>query len=420
MRRRFRLIAPLPAALLALWAIQPVTGSASADRSASAVYVAPSGVAGAPDRSCASAAFSSIAAAVAAVPAHHTVMVCAGTYQEDVLVEKPLNLIGEDATIDATGLENGIQVVRSGVLVRGFTIENANGEGILVGIDSFADIGLLPPSGPVISNVTIAENQVLYNDQGFTGTESGNCKYPGDCGGGIHLNATANSMLRGNVVEHNVDGLLLTDDYGPNHGNKVLNNVVDYNASECGITLPSHSGDAVTYDPATFAVTGLNRSLGGVYDNLVRGNIADFNGTNQAPPEFGGGGSGAGIGLFGAGPGSAVYDNVVVGNEAHGNGLAGITIHAHHPGGEYMNGNVLTGNDLGTNNVMGDPFDGPPVMNLFNTAGINIFSVPAISMTVSNNRIHDNVDGIWMSTVVTAAGLPSNRFSNVADPLVTG
>ena len=52
------------------------------------------------------------------------------------------------------------------------------------------------------------------------------------------------------------------------------------------------------------------------------------------PLRFGGGGSGSGIGLFGSGPGSAVYNNVIEDNEASGNGLAGILIHAHHPGGE--------------------------------------------------------------------------------------
>ena len=97
-----------------------------------------------------------------------------------------------------------------------------------------------------------------------------------------------------------------------------------------------------------------------MYGNIVRDNIADDNGTNPAPPQFGGGGSGSGIGLFGSGPGSAVYNNVVEDNEASGNGLAGITIHAHHPGGEYLDGNSFVHNDLGTNNTGGDGFDGPP------------------------------------------------------------
>ena len=70
----------------------------------------------------------------------------------------------------------------------------------------------------------------------------------------------------------------------------------------------------------------MNPTVGGVYGNVVRDNIADGNGTNKAPPQFGGGGSGSGIGLFGSGPGSAVYNNLIVDNEASGNGLAGLAI----------------------------------------------------------------------------------------------
>lgn len=419
MGRSLRFIAVPGAIVPALLALAPGVGSAASDQGAGAVYVAPSAASDNADRSCESAAYSSINAAVAAAPEHHTVVVCPGTYHEDVLIQKSVNVVGDGATIDAGGLENGFQVVRSHVLISGFTIEHANGEGVLVGIDSFADAHLLPASGPVISNVTIENNRVLNDNRGFTGTENSNCKYPGDCGGGIHLNVTTASIIRGNEVEHNADGVLLTDDYGPNSDNLVEGNVVSYNAHECGITLPSHSSTAVSFDPTTFAVTGRNPSQGGVYGNVVRGNIADYNGTDKAPPQFGGGGSGAGIGLFGSGPGSAVYDNVVVHNEAHGNGLSGITIHAHHPGGEDMNGNVLTGNDLGTNNVLGDGFDGPPAMD-FRTTGIAIFSVPPAAMTVSDNTIRDDYYGIWVSRTVRVDGLPSNKYSGVSVPVFQG
>lgn len=369
--------------------------------------------------SCNTGAFSSLNDAVAAAPSGGTVIVCPGTYAGNVLVDKPLTLIGNGATIDASGQENGVWVVSPGVRVTGFTIENANGEGVLVGIDSFDDVGMLPPTGPVITGVRIDHNQVINNNKGFNGSEQSDCKYPGDCGGGIHFNVTSHSEISNNTVTGNADGVLLTDDYGPNSYNLVANNVVSDNAHECGITLPSHSSDAVTFDPTTFAVTGLNPSAGGVYGNTVVGNIADSNGTDKAPPQFGGGGSGAGIGLFGSGPGSAVYDNTVVNNEASSNGLAGITVHAHHPGGEYMDGNAFVNNTLGTNNTLGDGFDGPPTMDL-DTTGIAIFSVPAAHMTIAANRISDNTDGIWISQTVTANGLKSNKYTDVTTPVVTG
>jgi nitrous oxidase accessory protein NosD len=381
-----------------------------------APVVMPSHAGGQP---CANAPFHTISAAVAAASDGGVVQVCPGTYHEDVLIAKSLTLSGHNATIDATGLENAIHVVRSNVNVSGFTLENANGEGLLAGIDTFSDIGLLPSDSPVLSHISIDEVQALHNDQGFNGTEQGNCLYPGDCGGGVHLNVVSWSKVTNSVVNHNADGILLTDDYGPNSHNLIDGNVVRYNRTECGIVLPSHSSNAVTFDPQTFEVTGRNPDQGGVFDNVVTNNVADYNGTAQAPPQFGGGGSGAGIGVFGSGPGSGAYDNLIQNNEMTGNGLAGFTIHAHHPGGEDVNGNNVIGNVFGTNNVGGDGFDGPPVMD-FETTGIAVFSVPPVSMTITGNSISNNAIGIWLSTTVSASGLNGNTFTNVGTNVVTG
>jgi nitrous oxidase accessory protein NosD len=370
-------------------------------------------------RPCETAPFHTISAAVAAASDGGVVQVCPGTYREDVLITKSLTLSGHNATIDATGLENAIHIVHSRVHVSGFTVKNANGEGVLAGIDKFADIGLLPPDSPVLSHISIDEVRALHNDQGFNGTEQGNCDYPGDCGGGVHLNVVSWSTVTNSVVNYNADGILLTDDYGPNSHNLIGGNVVDYNRTECGIVLPSHSTNAVSFDPNTFAVTGRNPSQGGVYDNVVINNVADYNGTAQAPPQFGGGGSGSGIGIFGSGPGSGAYDNLVGFNEMTGNGLAGFTIHAHHPGGEDVNGNNVIGNVFGTNNTGGDGFDGPPVMN-FETTGIAVFSVPPVTMTITGNSISNNAIGIWLSTTVAASGLNANTFTNVGTNVVTG
>ena len=382
--------------------------------------MSPQGSSSSSGGSCDNANFSSINAAVTAAPVGGTVVVCSGTYKEDVLVNKSLKLQGRGATIDATGLENGIQVVASQVDIDGFTTENANGEGVLVGVDVLTDAALLPASGPVLSDVTVRDVEAINNDKGFVpGSEVGNCKYPGDCGGGIHFNGTTHSVVQDSTVTGNADGVLLTDDYAPSSYNLVEHNVVNDNLSECGIVLPSHSTTAVTYD-STFKVTAVNPTLGGVYGNVVRDNIADGNGTDKAPIQFGGGGSGSGIGLFGSGPGSAVYNNVIVDNEASGNGLAGLAMHAHLPGGEDIDGNVIVHNDFGTNNTGGDGFDGPPGPTDFLTTGIAIYSAAPAHLTVSHNEIHDNAIGIWLSTTVTADGLDHNHFDNVTTPIVTG
>lgn len=96
------------------------------------LYVSPSGSSGNPDTSCSTAAYKTISSAVAAASPGGTVIVCKGTYAESVTVGKPLTLLGKTATVDATGKPFGIGVVVSAVTVSGFTVQNAQGEGIAV------------------------------------------------------------------------------------------------------------------------------------------------------------------------------------------------------------------------------------------------------------------------------------------------
>lgn len=383
-------------------------------------YVSPSGAAGNAGTGCASATFTSISAAVAAAPSGGKVVACPGTYHEDVLVQKPLELYGYGATINAQGLENAMQIVASHVKVRGFRLTEANGEGLLVGIDSAADFGLLPSSGPVLTNENIEHVRAIDDDEGANGTEHGNCKYPGDCGGGIHLNVVENSVVGESVANHNADGILLTDDYGPNAHNLIEDNVVNYNKTECGIVLPSHSSNAVSFvvnQDGSMTVTGRNPDQGGVFDNVVRGNVAIGNGTAPPPPQFGGvGGSGSGIGIFGSGPGSGAYDNLVKDNYLAGNGLAGVTLHAHHPGGEDINGNAIIDNRFGTNNLGGDAFDGG--VGNFQTTAIAVYSVPSVDMTVRDNIIRHNQIGIWLTDTVHAPGLDDNTYRDTPTHVV--
>jgi nitrous oxidase accessory protein NosD len=419
MHAKRRILACAVAVTAGAWVVGATAAPAVADESHHAVFVAKKASMRHDGDSCADARYNTIAGGVAAATAGSTVVVCPGTYTEDVIVGKQLTLSGEHATIDATGLENGIQVVASGVTVRGFTVRNANGEGVLVGIDAFADAGLLPPS-VVVSHVLIDDVSAISNDKGFNGTESGNCKYPGDCGGGIHLNVTSWSTVRNSRAVGGADGILLTDDYGPNSHNTIAHNVVTDNTTECGIVLAGHSQGAVSYDPNTFAVTGRNPTVGGVFDNVIVGNVSLRNGTAKAPPQFGGGGSGSGIGIFGSAPGAGAYDNVVQDNYAAGNGLAGFTIHAHLPGGEDVNGNQVVNNVFGQNNTGGDGYDGPPGPTDFATTGIAVYSIPSVTMTITHNVVFNNAIGIWLSNTVNAQGLNHNVFIKVQQGVVRG
>ncbi len=88
--------------------------------------------------------------------------------------------------------------------------------------------------------------------------------------------------------------------------------------------------------------------VAGVYRNLIRDNVVTSNGVK--------GEGGAGVLFANAAPGTASYDSVVAGNYIAGNGLSGVTMHAHGPAAaEDLDGNVIVGNVIGRNNLKGDP-----------------------------------------------------------------
>jgi hypothetical protein len=304
-----------------------------------------------------------------------TIEVAPGTYMEMVKIETPLSLVGAGSghsIINARGLSNGIYIDGidapkprlSDVSVTGFTVENAQFEGVYITNASL---------------ITVAENEVINNDQGFV---SGNC--PGlppsdtdegdDCGEGIHLSGVDHSIVRDNVSANNAGGILLSDDTGAAHDNLIRGNSVRNNVLECGITLASHPPD-----PLTGSTTPL-----GVFHNVIAENESLRNGTAAA--------GGAGIGIFASIPGAQTYGNVVINNRVRGNGQPGVAMHSHTPG-QILNDNMIVGNQISGNGAdTGDSATPGP-------AGINVFGVSTVTGTViSGNSIHGEADDIVTHT----------------------
>jgi hypothetical protein len=294
-------------------------------------------------------------------------------------------------------------MVSSKINFTGFTVQNAQGEGIIA-----AGLG-----GPV-SGIVISGNSVVHNDLGggvppmsdyFECAAQG--PVPGDCGEGVHFTgAVAYSTIRDNYIANNSGGVLLTDDVGPTHDNVVQHNVVTDNVADCGITVPGHNGNALNSAGAR------QPSVAGVYRNAILDNVVTGNGVK---------GEGAGVLFANAGPGTGSYDNLVKGNYIAGNGLAGVTMHAHTlpPGGhEDLNGNVIVDNSVGKNNLDGDTLDGPPGPAVHVTTGVLVFSGGAsVKVKIAFNRISNNSIGIWLSKPVKAKGLGTNKFRHVTTPI---
>ncbi|MBV9379713.1 MAG: right-handed parallel beta-helix repeat-containing protein, partial [Streptosporangiaceae bacterium] len=329
--RLVRLAGAVAAPLLVTGAVIAQAGVASANvgwhGDHDVLYVSKSASPSNDDRGCDSAAFSTIQSAVSAAPARGTVVVCGGTYHEQVVISKRLSLEGKrGATIDETGVTPAFQVtlpglgtqtifaaviiVSSHVELEGFRVTNAQGEGVLAA-------GL----GGGLRDIEIEHNAVVHNDLGggvppaspyFECAAAG--QIPGDCGEGVHFVAVADSRVQGNFIARNSGGVLLTDETGPTHDNVIEGNVVTDNASDCGVTVPGHNPNALS------AAGQRQPSVAGVYDNLIKENVITHNGFR---------GEGAGVLFANAGPGTASYDNRVEGNFIAGNELSGVTMHAH-------------------------------------------------------------------------------------------
>ena len=331
------------------------------------------------------AGYATIGAAVAAAPPGSRIIVGPGTYKEDVTVTKPLTIVGHDATVDATNLNNGftLPTPAAGTRIEGFTIENAQGEGILA---------------VSTTNVHITCNTIENNDKRLPPAVSAYAQClpsaggPGDCGEGVHLMSTTNSWIVGNTIQGNSGGVLMTDELGPTDGNVVAHNLVLNNTADCGITLAGHN-------PAAAPGGIPNPAAGGVYNNLIADNVANGNGVA---------GQGAGV-LLAAGlktGGGAVYDNTVSGNSLSGNGLAGVTVHNHVPG-QDLNGNRIVFNRIGTNNVDGDPDF--PVADP-STTGVFVGTADALTITIKHNVISSNTDGIFLTGPVSTGQIDHNLF----------
>jgi hypothetical protein len=333
--------------------------------------------------------YSTIQAAVNHAAANDVINVAGGTYEEDVVIGIPLALIsaGDDkSVIDATGLPNGIFVDGldhpglHSVTIAGFKVQNALYEAVLV--VSAAD-------------VTIRDSSFLNNDKfgpvfnpaaaNCVGQPAFETDESGDCGGAVHLIGTVNSIVSGNLMTGNADGILISDETAESRGNLVVHNTVKNNPLDCGIVLASHAPVGST---GPFFATHY-----GVDNNTVAENLSADNGVQVG---------GAGVGLFsdGNGPGR-VSGNVIIHNTLTGNGIGGVSLHTHvgpafSAPADDMSGNMIIGNAISKN--LADSADTATPGRV----GININSggggSPVVGTVITQNEIWDEDVDIAINT----------------------
>ena len=338
-------------------------------------FVSPHGKPGHGDFSCATAAFSSIQAAVNATAPRGQVIICRGSYRQDVTVTKRLTLIGyRGAEIDAKGRPYGVGLAHSYSAVVGLTVKNATvntkagwpGDGILTA-------GFVAGK-PVASNHDVIRHDITLLNQGA----------------GIDLNSTSWSVAASNTSIRNGVGINLSNDLGkPDAHNIVRYNNASYNPGGCGVALADHTG-------------------AGVFRNLITRNVLDGNGLGT--PSRPNASAGSGVILAAAGTKGGVWDNVISENRMSGNGHGGVAMHVHMKGPKFY-GNRVVRNSIGRNNLRTDYADRA-------TTGIYLGSAGLSSITVKYNLITNNRIGIFAAGRVVVRDWRLNAFRHVRRHLV--
>lgn len=148
----------------------------------------------------------SIQAALDRAEAGDTLFVEKGTYQENVIIEKKVSLISNDAIIQGSGKGNVVTITASGVMVDGFTIKGSGRRPNDAGV-------LIQGSHNVVKNNTLNDVHVgIYVDKGGHNVLQRNritsySVHFSQRGNGIHLYKTNRNEILENTISRVQDGI---------------------------------------------------------------------------------------------------------------------------------------------------------------------------------------------------------------------
>ena len=207
----------------------------------------------------------------------HTIEVSAGTYSENVFVNKQLTLVGEDrntTTIDGGGVGDVVHVFVDGVIISGFTITNSGNPGDSgIYVNQASNCQFLYNNlwdnyyGILIeycSNNTVSYSNFISNEHGlkFVGTVMGGIpKFNTishnifeNIGYGLWLSPSQNSTIINNTCTGNNVGVLFQA--GSNY-NTFSNNIISSN-SQNGIYLGGDANNTFTNNNISYNNIGVN------------------------------------------------------------------------------------------------------------------------------------------------------------------
>ena len=184
--------------------------------------------------------YTSIQDAINAANESDTIEVAAGTYQENIVINKTLNVIGSGKQntflIGVSETQNTVKIIADGVYLSGFSIDNTQGKA-----NQYHCVLIQS-----IHTSTISDNQVKNGENGIyiissNTIEISNNTIENNNQKGIRLSTSNSNTINNNIIQNNGDGIYTTSsDSNEIYKNVILNNGV-------GIYLATGSNDNIIF-----------------------------------------------------------------------------------------------------------------------------------------------------------------------------
>ncbi len=222
-----------------------------------------------------------------------TVIVHVGIYYEEVIVNKTINLTGEDRNltmINGTGSGDVVYVTANWVNITGFTISNGS-----------SGVHLFNSSNNTITDCNIFSNtgNGIHIDEGSNGTNIIGCDISSNQENGIEIESGCYNVIRSCNVSFNEDGISMSGFFVDTNNNSIIScNVFSNNGSGislffgasdntisyCNIFSNNGSGVAIAFIAGENNITGCNITNNGAgiamamwafYNSITKCNISD-------------------------------------------------------------------------------------------------------------------------------------------------